>query len=68
MKFVIQAAFVALAVAQVALGAEITKPPAGGAKCNPGVKPRCLDVQGAKLANGVPIQMFVIIRASRSVC
>jgi hypothetical protein len=61
MKFVAQAAFVTLAVAQIALGVftEITKPPPGGPKCNPGGKAKCLDVRGAVLANGTPVQMFV---------
>lgn len=63
MKFVAQSAFVTLAVAQVVLGAftEITKPPPGGPKCNPDGKAKCLDVQGAKFANGTPVQMFVVI-------
>ncbi|KAF5362259.1 hypothetical protein D9756_002812 [Leucocoprinus leucothites] len=60
MKFVAQAIFIALAVAQVVSGVfiEIVNPPPGGPRCNIGSRPKCLDVQGAKLANGTVVQIY----------
>ncbi|KAF9447226.1 carbohydrate-binding module family 13 protein [Macrolepiota fuliginosa MF-IS2] len=60
MKFFAQASIVTLVISQVALGAftEIRKTLPGGPKCNPGIGPKCLDVRGAQLQNGTPVQIF----------